>query len=381
VVRAPFRIAGRVARLGRARKPGRRLRRILLIAVVVLFLLFIVPTVMIVPQEGGLASVPPGLLVGVTPELSPQGAGVGVGTASVDGIPFAEVFNRVASLGLDPRLVAAVAWVETGGFAGDVIACERDSDAGARGVMQLLPGTARELGVDPCDPEQAIPGGARYLLEQHERFDDWQLAIAAYNAGPGAVEGCRCVPHNGETELYVTKVMDRWERFEELFPESEVSGVVGPASVTPRGGTDPYPAPTCKAGELPTPGGGGHPSQSGPCITATLRRAVNATIAAFGRGHGVGCSRPGDPEDHGKGRACDLMVSTTGRRPTPEMRAHGQAMADWLVANAEALGVQYVIWEQHIWNISRAREGWRPMADRGSVTQNHFDHVHLSVRS
>jgi hypothetical protein len=267
VVRAPFRIAGRVARLGRARKPGRRLRRILLIAVVVLFLLFIVPTVMIVPQEGGLASVPPELLAGVTPELSPQGTGVGVGTASVDGIPFAEVFNRVASLGLDPRLVAAVAWVETGGFAGDVIACERDSDAGARGIMQLLPGTARELGVDPCDPEQAIPGGARYLLQQHERFDD----------------------------------------------------------------------------------------------------------------HGVGCSRPGDPEDHGKGWACDLMVSTTGRRPTPEMRAHGQAMADWLVANAEALGVQYVIWEQHIWNISRAREGWRPMADRGSVTQNHFDHVHLSV--
>jgi hypothetical protein len=58
-----------------------------------------------------------------------------------------------------------------------------------------------------------------------------------------------------------------------------------------------------------------------------------------------------------------------------------QALANWGVQHAAALKVQYVIWERHIWNISRASEGWRLMEDRGGVTQNHFDHVHISVQN
>ncbi|MER2564848.1 MAG: lytic transglycosylase domain-containing protein [Myxococcaceae bacterium] len=82
----------------------------------------------------------------------------------------------------------------------------RISFAGAMGPAQLMPGTAALMGVsDPFDPHQAVDGGARYLKEQLDRFGDVTLAVAAYNAGPGAVHGM--VPRNGETEHYVAKVM------------------------------------------------------------------------------------------------------------------------------------------------------------------------------
>ncbi len=60
-------------------------------------------------------------------------------------------------------------------------------------------------------------------------------------------------------------------------------------------------------------------------------------------------------------------------------RAQGQAVADYVRAHATELGVTYVIWRQHIWSVARSSEGWRLMEDRGSPTQNHFDHVHVSV--
>lgn len=82
----------------------------------------------------------------------------------------------------------------------------RISFAGAMGPAQLMPGTAARLGVkDPFDPSEAIDAGARYLKTQLDTFHDVRLAVAAYNAGPGAVHGA--VPKNGETEFYVAKVM------------------------------------------------------------------------------------------------------------------------------------------------------------------------------
>jgi len=81
------------------------------------------------------------------------------------------------------------------------------SPAGAQGLAQLLPGTAREMGVtDPFDPEQSINGGARYLSLQYQRFGTWELAAAAYNAGPGAVIEHGGVPPYDETQEYVVKV-------------------------------------------------------------------------------------------------------------------------------------------------------------------------------
>ena len=81
------------------------------------------------------------------------------------------------------------------------------SSAGAIGVMQLMPGTARDLGVDPNNLDQNIEGGMRYLAQMYKKFGNWSLALAAYNAGPGAVEKYKGVPPFTETQNYVKNIL------------------------------------------------------------------------------------------------------------------------------------------------------------------------------
>lgn len=81
------------------------------------------------------------------------------------------------------------------------------SHAGARGLAQLMPGTAALLGVDPDDPRQNLDGGARYLRMMYDRFGDWRLALAAYNAGPEAVTRHGGVPPYRETTDYVRIIL------------------------------------------------------------------------------------------------------------------------------------------------------------------------------
>ncbi len=83
------------------------------------------------------------------------------------------------------------------------------STKGAIGLAQLMPHTARLLGVNPHDPGQNLDGGARYLRQQYQKFGDWRLALAAYNAGPGAVEKYRGVPPYAETRNYVKAILGR----------------------------------------------------------------------------------------------------------------------------------------------------------------------------
>jgi soluble lytic murein transglycosylase-like protein len=80
------------------------------------------------------------------------------------------------------------------------------SHKGAIGLAQLMPGTAELLRVDPNDPAQNLDGGARYLRAQYDRFRDWRLALAAYNAGPEAVEEHAGIPPYRETRNYVARV-------------------------------------------------------------------------------------------------------------------------------------------------------------------------------
>lgn len=123
------------------------------------------------------------------------------------GRPWAASINVAAGReGLDPRLLAAVVWTESN-FTPTAV-----SHAGAIGLTQLMPGTAAGLAVDPWDPMQNLQGGARYLRGQVGRFGTVELGLAAYNAGPGAVSRAGGIPDYRETQLYVVRVLERYER-------------------------------------------------------------------------------------------------------------------------------------------------------------------------
>lgn len=81
------------------------------------------------------------------------------------------------------------------------------SHKGALGLAQLMPATAAVLGVDPTEPRENLEGGARYLAQQFRKFGSWRLALAAYNAGPGAVEKYGGIPPYKETKDYVRKIL------------------------------------------------------------------------------------------------------------------------------------------------------------------------------
>lgn len=116
----------------------------------------------------------------------------------------AKVAELSARFDLSPALIEALVWQESRWRSGAV------SPVGARGLAQLMPGTARELGVNADDPFANLEGGARYLREQMDRFGgDVEKALAAYNAGPGRVIKSGGVPRIRETQLYVASIMGR----------------------------------------------------------------------------------------------------------------------------------------------------------------------------
>ncbi|GAB6158129.1 hypothetical protein JCM39194_13290 [Desulfotomaculum varum] len=124
--------------------------------------------------------------------------------------PYEAVVEKAALRhGVDPALCKAVARVESGFNPGAT------SGAGAMGLMQLMPDTARRLGVtNPFDPEQNADAGVRYLKSMLEKYKgDVKLALAAYNAGPAAVDRHRGVPPYGETLQYIDKVTGFWRLY------------------------------------------------------------------------------------------------------------------------------------------------------------------------
>ena len=164
-----------------------------------------------------------------------QGTGPGpIGrTPRVRGGPFNvdEGIARAAlQHGLDPGLLRAVAWQESRGNNAAV------SDKGALGIMQLMPGTAAALGVDPRDPEANINGGAAYLALQMAKFGNVELALAAYNAGPGAVVRYGGVPPYRETRSYVSTIMQRWNGSVAALAPGQRGGGANAALATPKSG-------------------------------------------------------------------------------------------------------------------------------------------------
>jgi soluble lytic murein transglycosylase-like protein len=114
--------------------------------------------------------------------------------------------------GLPPALVKAVIAAESNFNARAV------SRKGAQGLMQLMPSTAESLGVeDPFHVEQNVRGGARYLAHLFSRYGDWSRTLAAYNAGPEAVDRHGGIPPYAETREYVDRVLAYYRRYDAEF--------------------------------------------------------------------------------------------------------------------------------------------------------------------
>ena len=132
-----------------------------------------------------------------------------------------------------------------------------------------------------------------------------------------------------------------------------------------------------QTGPTGTPGAAQSPYALGPVQPQTAAVA-NTVGPMFGIKTVGGYRDPGaeqyDPNGHPAGLALDFMINNI-----PNGKSTGDKLAAYLQDNAADLGVKYIIWQQHIWSVERSDEGWRAMADRGSPTQNHMDHVHLSL--
>lgn len=117
------------------------------------------------------------------------------------------IYASAAKYGVDPLLVKAVIKQESGGRQYKSNGQVLTSSAGAIGIMQLMPGTAKGLGVNPYDVGQNIDGGVKLLSQNIKAFGSIPLALAAYNAGGGAVKKYGGIPPYAETQNYVKSIM------------------------------------------------------------------------------------------------------------------------------------------------------------------------------
>lgn len=146
---------------------------------------------------------------GTIPETNSFSTGIDVQDRTSQGNLDALILQAAGKYNINPNLLRAVIKVESN-FKPDAV-----SRAGAMGLMQLMPATARGLGVsDPFNPAQNIDGGARYLRQMLDKFGDTRLALAAYNAGPGNVQKYNGIPPFAETQNYVPRVLNEMNRLD-----------------------------------------------------------------------------------------------------------------------------------------------------------------------
>lgn len=278
-------------------------------------------------------------------------------------------------VGIDGPLLAAQLDAESG-WDPDAV-----SQAGAQGLAQFMPATWDQYGrdgdgdgtADPFSPADSIVSQAGFMCALHDLVRTWEddgtvppgqtmtLALAAYNAGPGAVQDYGGVPPYRETQQYIPKILDLRVEY---------------ASSTAGGGQPPLdgytPAPTsCASRGNPLERGLQAPALRGLRCSETV--FSNMVITSGWRARG---STPGS--DHPLGLAIDVAASTPWN--TPEGAKQNWQYAHWTQVNAQRLGVRYIIFYNYVWNPD-VLDAWVPYDhDSGVVNPSldHQDHVHVS---
>ncbi|HGM6227691.1 TPA: lytic transglycosylase domain-containing protein [Pseudomonas aeruginosa] len=216
---------------------------------------------------------------------------------------------------VDPGLVRLLIGQESRGDPNAV------SPKGARGLGQLMPATAAELGVDPTDPRQNIFGTARYLSQQLDRFGSVPLALAAYNAGPGTVERVGGIPNYPETQNYVKDIMAKYQGAQPAYEPSSAS--VSEALARLNGAPEAGPS-----------GEGYQPSSQAVAdalsmLSAPVDEKVSAPVAPTPPGKGLG--------DRLKDLNTAINAPAVGF--FRGVREIADAPSEWLAKGSEAAGI------------------------------------------
>lgn len=131
----------------------------------------------------------------------------GLWEVPANGLKYMATITRAANENGIPAILLARVLYQESRFRDDIISGKVRSPAGAVGIAQFMPATARELGVDPLDPNSAIPGAARYLAKLYSRFGNWTDALAAYNWGQGNVASKGVANAPTETKNYFSQIL------------------------------------------------------------------------------------------------------------------------------------------------------------------------------
>lgn len=175
------------------------------------------------------------------------------------------IVKHSLELGIDPALALSIAKSESG-FRHDA-----RSAGGAVGVFQLMPSTAKRLGVNPYLVSDNIKGGLMYYKKMYNIFGSTELALAAYNAGPGVVKKCNnTVPHNRETRRFVSNIMTEYNRLKRN-PDPSIVKAVAKSTVTTTSTVDKVKNISTNASKVNTPVAKPAPkTTSAPTPPATL---------------------------------------------------------------------------------------------------------------
>jgi len=312
------------------------------------------------------------LIVALLMPMAADSAGVGVdpgaapAPATVDGIPDEMLRLYVAAArtcpGLSWTVPAAVGKIETDHARSTLPGVASGTNhAGAAGPMQFLLSTwggQAKIKTGSAFTGYATDGDGDGWADIYNAADAIHAAVKYLCASGAPADLRKALWAYNHSDAYVNSVLNAAKDYQ--------------AKATPVVPAAPSAGPLTP--ERP----------SGPDnITPRMRTVRDLVKQQFAPRYAIGCYRPNGGiaggGEHPLGRACDFMLSTGGRIPAAGEQARGDAIAAWAQTNAARLGIRYIIWKQRIWQVRLPTKGWDPMTDRGSHTENHLDHVHISV--